>query len=110
MENRSCSSGLLPGPWEGYCLSGLVKLMQSAYGSSSQAKDCVKRMLVRDPTKRATVAEVLSHEWMRENGGAREELIQPEILQRMRQFAGMNRFKKEALKVRGQLTRLQAVR
>ena len=68
---------------------------------SCQAKDCVRRMLVRDPNKRATVTEILNHEWMRENGAAPDALIQPEILQRMRQFAGMNRFKKEALKVRG---------
>lgn len=58
-------------------------------------------MLVRDPAKRATAQDILQHEWMKENGAAQESAIQPEILQRMRKFAGMNRFKKEALKVCG---------
>jgi hypothetical protein len=70
-------------------------------------------MLVRDPAQRATAAEILSHEWLAE-GGAKgaaaggeggagrpgEAVLQPEILKRMRKFAGMNRFKKEALRVR----------
>ncbi len=56
-------------------------------------------MLVRNPRKRATAAEILSNAWMRENGAASDEPLQPEILHRMRQFAGMNRLKKEALRV-----------
>ena len=45
--------------------------------------------------------EVLAHEWMRENGAAAgERELQPEILSRMRNFAGLNRLKKEALRVR----------
>ena len=68
---------------------------------SPAAKDCVRRMLVRDPRKRATASEVLAHEWMRENGAAAgERELQPEILSRMRNFAGLNRLKKEALRVR----------
>ena len=64
-------------------------------------QDVVRRMLVRDPRKRATASEVLAHEWMRENGAAAgERELQPEILSRMRNFAGLNRLKKEALRVR----------
>ena len=50
---------------------------------SAAAKDCVRRMLVRDPRKRATATEVLAHEWMRENGAASDGRdLQPEILTR----------------------------
>jgi calcium-dependent protein kinase len=68
---------------------------------SAAAKDCARRMLVRDPRRRATATEVLAHEWMRENGAASDcRELQPEILTRMRKFAGLNRLKKEALRVR----------
>ncbi|WIA08867.1 hypothetical protein OEZ85_008288 [Tetradesmus obliquus] len=66
---------------------------------SGPAKDCVKRMLVRDPSKRATAAEVLAHEWIKENGVAGDNEIEPEVLKRIRGFAAMNKLKKEALKV-----------
>jgi calcium-dependent protein kinase len=58
-------------------------------------------MLTRDPAKRATADEVLNHEWVRENGVAGSNVIEPEVLKRLRGFAAMNRLKKEALKVRG---------
>jgi serine/threonine protein kinase len=50
---------------------------------SPAAKDCVRRMLVRDPRRRATATEVLAHEWMRDNGAAADSRdLQPEILTR----------------------------
>uniref|UniRef100_A0A383VCA4 non-specific serine/threonine protein kinase n=1 Tax=Tetradesmus obliquus TaxID=3088 RepID=A0A383VCA4_TETOB len=66
---------------------------------SAQAKDCVRRMLVHDPRKRPDAATILGHEWMQGGSSAPEAPMQPEILQRMRRFANMNRFKKEALRV-----------
>ncbi len=63
------------------------------------AKDCVRRMLVRDPKRRATAQQILQHEWMRENGCAADQPIQLEVLSRIKQFSAMNRLKKEALKV-----------
>jgi calcium-dependent protein kinase len=66
---------------------------------SEPAKDVVRRMLVRDPRKRATAADVLAHEWVREGGVAPDAAIEPEVLKRMRGFAAMNRLKKEALKI-----------
>eukprot|EP00775_Hariotina_reticulata_P005659 gene5659-5898_t len=66
---------------------------------SQPAKDCVRRMLVRDPSKRASAAEVLADDWIRENGVAGDNLIEPEVLKRIRGFAAMNKLKKEALKV-----------
>lgn len=56
-------------------------------------------MLVRDPRKRPDAATILGHEWMQGGSSAPEAPMQPEILQRMRRFANMNRFKKEALRV-----------
>jgi len=35
---------------------------------SADAKDCVKRMLNQEVKKRATAAEILKHDWLRENG------------------------------------------
>ncbi len=64
------------------------------------AKDCVRRMLCRDVHQRATAAEVLKHDWMRENGVAADNPIQLEVLARLKKFAGMNHLKKEALRVR----------
>lgn len=58
-------------------------------------------MLVRDPRKRATAEEVLRHDWIRENGVAGDNVIEPEVLKRIRGFAAMNKLKKEALKVGG---------
>mmetsp|Transcript_22081 Transcript_22081/g.37752 ORF Transcript_22081/g.37752 Transcript_22081/m.37752 type:complete len:598 (+) Transcript_22081:88-1881(+) len=66
---------------------------------SEPAKDCVRRMLVRDPRKRATANEILRHDWMRENGVASDAQIELEVLTRIKNFTGMNKLKKEALKV-----------
>jgi len=65
---------------------------------SDAAKDCVRKMLARDPRKRLTAEEVLNHPWMQENGVATDTVI-PEVLVRMRQFTQMNKLKKNALKV-----------
>ena len=66
---------------------------------SEPAKDVVRRMLVRDPRKRATAEDVLGHEWVKEGGVAGDNVIEPEVLKRIRGFAAMNKLKKEALKV-----------
>lgn len=66
---------------------------------SDAAKDCVKRMLCRDVTKRMTAAQILKHPWMKANGVASDEAMTPEVLTRLRQYGRMNNFKKEALKI-----------
>lgn len=66
---------------------------------SQSAKDVVTKMLTRDVRRRATAAEVLQHDWIKENGVASDNVIEPEVLKRMRGFAAMNKLKKEALKV-----------
>jgi hypothetical protein len=55
---------------------------------------------VRDPHKRPDAQTILKHEWLTGGAAAPETPMQPEILNRMKRFAGMNRFKKEALRVR----------
>lgn len=42
---------------------------------STQAKDVVKKLLVRDPAERATADEILQHEWMKENGVASDKYV-----------------------------------
>ena len=54
---------------------------------------------VQDPKKRATADTILQHNWMRENGTASDKPLDNVIVSRMRNFAGMNKLKKEALKV-----------
>ncbi|KAG1667632.1 hypothetical protein FOA52_001688 [Chlamydomonas sp. UWO 241] len=66
---------------------------------SEPAKDCVRRMLQRDPKKRATAQEILQHEWMKENGCASGEPISNEVVTRIRKFSAGNRLKKEAIKL-----------
>lgn len=66
---------------------------------SPAAKDCVKRMLCRDVSKRLTAAQLLKHPWMKANGVASDENLTPEVLNRLRQYGKMNNFKKEALKI-----------
>uniref|UniRef100_A0A7S2QUP0 Calcium-dependent protein kinase n=1 Tax=Chlamydomonas chlamydogama TaxID=225041 RepID=A0A7S2QUP0_9CHLO len=66
---------------------------------SEPAKDCVRRMLVRDPKRRATAQQILQHDWMRENGVATDNELEMEVLTRMKRFSAMNRLKKEALKI-----------
>ncbi|KAG1657951.1 hypothetical protein FOA52_004721 [Chlamydomonas sp. UWO 241] len=66
---------------------------------SEPAKDCVRRMLQRDPKRRATAAQILQHEWMKENGCAADVAIEMEVLTRIRKFSAGNRLKKEAIKL-----------
>lgn len=66
---------------------------------SDAAKDCVRRMLSRDPKRRLTAEQVLRHPWMRENGLAGQEDMTPEVLTRLKTFGQMNHLKKEALKI-----------
>jgi calcium-dependent protein kinase len=56
-------------------------------------------MMTYDYKDRPTAREMLEHEWVREDGVATDNELQPEVLQRMRSFAAMNRLKKQALLV-----------
>lgn len=66
---------------------------------SPLAIDCVRHMLEKDPKRRATAEEILKHDWLRENGEASDKPIQLEVVKRIKNFAAMNRLKKEALMI-----------
>lgn len=66
---------------------------------SSDAKDCVRRMLEPNPAKRATADEILQHPWMRENGIASDRPLANVIHTRMTAFAANNKLKRTAMKV-----------
>jgi len=69
---------------------------------SEAAKDCVRKLLDMDPSKRADAASILRHEWLVKEGVALDTPLDHVVLKRMRQFAQMNRLKKMALMVVGQ--------
>ncbi|XP_054797968.1 calcium-dependent protein kinase 2-like [Prosopis cineraria] len=66
---------------------------------SYSAKDLVSKMLIQDPKKRITAAQVLEHPWIREDGNASDKPIDSAVLSRLKQFRAMNKLKKLALKV-----------
>ena len=72
---------------------------QAEHLSSGDAKTVTWLPAAQDPKKRATADAILQHSWMRENGTASDRPLDNVILTRMRGFAGMNKLKKEALKV-----------
>ncbi|KAG5017519.1 hypothetical protein JHK85_023655 [Glycine max] len=65
---------------------------------SDSAKDLVRKMLIQDPKKRITSAQVLEHPWIKD-GNASDKPIDSAVLSRMKQFRAMNKLKKLALKV-----------
>ncbi|KAH7437313.1 hypothetical protein KP509_05G065600 [Ceratopteris richardii] len=81
-------------------LKGKVDLKNNPWPSiSSEAKDLIKKILVQDPRKRLTPTAVLNHRWVREDGTAPDNPLDPFVLSRMKQFRAMNKLKKLALKV-----------
>lgn len=70
-----------------------AKVDYEGWEATPEALDLVKRMLVADPNERATVAEVLSHEWITRNRdeqaaallhGTVERLAKLDVRRRMR--------------------------
>ncbi|EYU35947.1 hypothetical protein ABFS82_14G222300 [Erythranthe guttata] len=66
---------------------------------SSGAKDLVRKMLNSDPKQRLTASQVLSHPWIKEDGEAPDTPLDNAVLNRLKQFRAMNKFKKVALRV-----------
>ncbi|GAB2287527.1 Mitogen-activated protein kinase cpk1 [Dionaea muscipula] len=66
---------------------------------SEDAKDLVRRMLVRDPRKRLTAHEVLCHPWIQVDGVAPDKPLDAAVLSRLKQFRAMNKLKKMALRI-----------
>ncbi|KAM3339807.1 hypothetical protein P3S68_029676 [Capsicum galapagoense] len=66
---------------------------------SENAKDLVRKMLVRDPKKRLTAHEVLCHPWVRVGGVAPDKPLDCAVLSRLNQFSAINKLKKIAVRV-----------
>ncbi|KAL2903012.1 Calcium-dependent protein kinase 30, partial [Bienertia sinuspersici] len=66
---------------------------------SDTAKNLVKQMLDPDPKKRLTAQQVLEHPWIQNAKKAPNVPLGDIVRTRLKQFAGMNRFKKKALRV-----------
>lgn len=81
--------------WERILFAGLARFYCPArslrWCLAFVLQDVVRRMLTRDPRKRITAKEVLNHEWVRENGVATDNAIEPEVIKRIKGFAAMNR-------------------
>lgn len=52
---------------------------------SDAAKDCVKRLLTRNSSQRATAADVLNHPWLTQQGLQSDRPLDNVVIQRMRQ-------------------------
>ncbi|VAH93373.1 unnamed protein product [Triticum turgidum subsp. durum] len=66
---------------------------------SDSAKDLVRTMLCRDPTKRLSAHEVLCHPWIVDDAVAPDKPIDSAVLSRLKHFSAMNKLKKMALRV-----------
>ncbi|RDX73743.1 Calcium-dependent protein kinase 2, partial [Mucuna pruriens] len=62
---------------------------------SESAKDLVRRMLVRDPSKRISAR----HPWIHVDGTAPDKPLDSAVLSRLTRFSAMNKLKKMALRV-----------
>ncbi|XP_011090473.1 calcium-dependent protein kinase 17 [Sesamum indicum] len=66
---------------------------------SPGAKDLVRKMLNSDPKQRLSAFQVLNHPWIKEDGEAPDVPLDNAVLNRLKQFRAMNKFKKVALRV-----------
>eukprot|EP00249_Psilotum_nudum_P006546 c19868_g1_i1 orf=311-1795(-) len=81
-------------------LQGDIDLFSDPWPTiSTGAKDLIRKILKQDPKERLTAYEVLNNSWIREDGDAPDKPLDNAILARMKQFRGMNKLKKLALKV-----------
>ena len=56
-----------------------------------------KLILVKKPSQRATIDDILNHPWVRENGDAPDGPLDNVVMTRMKKFSAMNKFKKMGL-------------
>ncbi|GAB2232748.1 hypothetical protein Droror1_Dr00011801 [Drosera rotundifolia] len=81
-------------------LGGHVDFTSDPWPSlSPQAKDLVRKMLNSDPKQRLTAYQVLNHPWIKEDGETPDTPLDNAVLDRLKQFRAMNKFKKVALRV-----------
>ena len=81
-------------------LAGHVDFETAPWPSiSPEAKDCVARLLQREPRRRAKAADILRHPWLREHGVASDRRLDDAIINRLGTFATHNKLKREAMRV-----------
>ncbi|KAG0467054.1 hypothetical protein HPP92_018634 [Vanilla planifolia] len=79
-------------------LRGELDFMSEPWPNISEdAKDLVRRMLIRDPNRRLTAHQVLCHPWVQVDGVAPDKPLDSAVLTRLKQFSAMNKLKKMAL-------------
>ncbi|KAJ8907282.1 hypothetical protein NDN08_007397 [Rhodosorus marinus] len=66
---------------------------------SDDAKECVKLMLTMDPELRPDAETMLAHPWMKVDGIASDEPLVQSIMDNLKNFSEMNKFKRRALQV-----------
>ncbi|CAO2827428.1 unnamed protein product [Amaranthus hypochondriacus] len=66
---------------------------------SEGAKDLIRKMLVKDPKKRLTAYQVLSHPWIVDDTNVPDNPLDSAVLSRLKQFSAMNKIKKMACRV-----------
>lgn len=81
-------------------LRGVIDFKREPWPQISEnAKSLVKQMLEPDPKKRLTSQQVLEHPWIQNEKKAPNVPLGDIVRTRLKQFSGMNRFKKKALRV-----------
>ncbi|KAK1397227.1 Calcium-dependent protein kinase 20 [Heracleum sosnowskyi] len=81
-------------------LKGELDFVSEPWPSISEgAKDLVRKMLVRDRSKRLTTHEVLCHPWVKVDGSAPDKPIDSAVLSRLKRFSAMHKLKKIAIRV-----------
>ncbi|KAL7115134.1 hypothetical protein ACP275_04G165700 [Erythranthe tilingii] len=81
-------------------LRGVIDFKREPWPQVSEnAKSLVRQMLEPDPKKRLTAQQVLDHPWIQNSKKASNVPLGDIVRARLKQFSGMNRFKKKALRV-----------
>ncbi|OAY34143.1 calcium-dependent protein kinase SK5 isoform X2 [Manihot esculenta] len=81
-------------------LQGKIDFESEPWPSISEsAKDLIRKMLERNPTKRLSAHEVLCHPWIVDDTIAPDKPLDSAVLSRLKQFSAMNKLKKMALRV-----------
>ncbi|KAL9233403.1 hypothetical protein vseg_008412 [Gypsophila vaccaria] len=66
---------------------------------SNGAKDLITKMLERNPKKRLTAYQVLSHPWIVDETSVPDKPLDSAVISRLKQFSAMNKLKKMACRV-----------
>lgn len=66
---------------------------------SPAAKDCISKLLHRDPAQRASCAQILQHEWLVNEECAVDIALDSVVLNRMASFSSEHKLKKVMVSV-----------